>query len=372
MENSTNNNTAPGRQIDAPYSVLVVDDEPAVATFLRRGISYCKYDAVSATSGVEALERLCERHFDVMLTDIHMPMMRGDELQRFARQKQPNLIVLLVTASQDLTVAIECMKDGCFDYITKPFELADVVARIGKAIQKRGLSEAVASFADQPNNQTDLKQRVAELEAKNRSLLLHSMESIAEALEAKIPGSRSHAIRVSEISYEIALKLRPEEPSFAVRARLAAVVHDFGMIAVSDTILQRARKLNSDEWENVEKHTISGEAILEPLIGDDIVRAVRSHHERWDGQGYPDRLRGENIPLAARIISVADAYCAMIKDRPYRDRINPRRALAIIEKSAGEQWDPAACAALLELAHEGRLVDCDFQDPVLPQVRRAA
>ncbi len=334
---------------EARPSVLVVDDEAAVAMVLSRGLTYAGYDSVVAGSGQEALDRLAEKSFDVLLTDIHMPRLRGDELQRIARERDPDLTVLLITAANETASAIECLKDGVYDYLLKPFDLADVVVRVGNALERRRLVRENRDY------RLTLERRVQEQSEQLKRTMQGSLETLIVALEAKDPNTRNHSIRVSRLATKIAEELQPDNANFSARVRVAALFHDIGKIGIPESLIRKAAALTDEERETFRQHTAIGETILSPLLEKETIAMVRSHHEQIDGKGYPDGLRGGEIPLGGRIIAVADSYDAMTSPRPYRNEIATKDVLETIRQGAGKQWDEDAAAVLISLAEEGLL-----------------
>jgi response regulator RpfG family c-di-GMP phosphodiesterase len=334
---------------DARTAILVVDDEDAVASVLARGLTYAGYEVMTANDGLDALERLSARHFDVLLTDIHMPRLRGDEMQRIARERDPELAVLMITAAEDVSGAVACLKDGVFDYLTKPFDLADVVVRVGKAVERQQL------VRENNDYRRNLEQKVIVQAERLRTMMQASLEALIYALEAKDPTTRNHSNRVSELATLLAVALRPDDETFATQVNVAALFHDIGKIGVPEAVLNKPGPLTEDEMEQVRRHPVIGETILSPLLDADTIAMVRSHHEQWNGRGYPDGRMGEDIPFGGRIIAVADAYDAMSSARPYRREILRPVVLDILRRGADSQWDGRVVEALLQLAGEGRL-----------------
>ena len=332
-------------------SVLVVDDEEAVATVLSRGLSYAGFEVATARSGQEALERLAERHFDALLTDIHMPRLRGDEMQRIARERDPDLAVLLITAADETACAVECLKEGVFDYLTKPFDLSDVIVRVRKALERRELIRENKDYRE------NLEQRVIEQADRLRKMMQGSLESLIHALEAKDCTTHNHSARVADLATSLAARIQPGDTAFGARVRVAALFHDIGKIGVPESVLNKRDKLEDFEMELVRRHPEIGATILRPLLDEETVAMVRGHHEHISGKGYPDALSGEEIPLGGRIIAVADAYDAMSSTRPYRPEITQPHVLEILRNGAGVQWDSAVVEALLTMGAEGRLGD---------------
>lgn len=330
-------------------TLLVVDDEQAVASVLCRGLSRAGYDVSVACNGEEALARLETEPFDVLLSDIHMPKMRGDELQRRARERAPDLAVVLITAAYDVSVAVECLREGVFDYVTKPFDLSDVIARVNKALERRDLLRAKRGY------QADLEKRVAEQAERLHQTMRGSLEALIHALEAKDPNTRDHSARVSHLAVRLVRHLCSGEAALAERVRVAALFHDVGKIGVPEAILNKPGRLTEGEMAFVRRHPEIGETILAPLLEPEMLAIVRHHHERWDGNGYLDGLSGAFIPLGARIVAVADSFDAMTSSRPYRDRLSPADAGAVFQENAGRQWDPRIVAAILPLIESGEI-----------------
>jgi len=186
-----------------PPAVMVVDDEEAVATVLARALSYAGYSVEIAHSGHEALERLAAQPFDVLLSDILMPRMKGDELQRIARERDPDLAVLIITAAEDVHMAVECMKEGVYDYLTKPFNLTNVVMRVNRALERRRLQWENMDY------RLCLEQRMAEKSERLRRTMQGSLEALIHALEARDTSTHNHSARVAGLASEIASSARP-------------------------------------------------------------------------------------------------------------------------------------------------------------------
>jgi putative two-component system response regulator len=340
---------APPQGEDAPPSVLVVDDEVELARVVARGLTHAGYQVSVAHDGREALALLAERRFDLLLTDINMPQMTGIELQQIARGKDPDLAVILITAAQDTRDAVESMREGVFDYVVKPAPLADMTVRVQKALERRRL------VLENRDYQLNLERRVAEQADRIRQMSMKALETLSHALEAKDENTRNHSVRVADLVTALAGSLAPGNTAFKMKLRLAALLHDIGKIGIPEAILNKPGRLEPEEYAQIQRHPVVGDTILRPMLGEDadIMAVVRNHHERWDGQGYPDRLAGEDTPLGARIAAVADAYDAMTSARPYRAGMTPEEALQILREGAGTQWDPAVVAAAVELSAAG-------------------
>lgn len=185
-----------------------------------------------------------------------------------------------------------------------------------------------------------------------RQPLRESLEALIHALEAKDLHTRFHSVRVARRAGALAAHLAPDNPPFVERVRLAALFHDIGKLGLPEALLNKPGALTSGEAQYIRSHVEMGVTLLEPLLDAETIAMVRSHHEFWNGEGYPAGLAGEAIPLGARIVSVADAYDAMASHRPYRSALSPRQIERILREGAGVQWDPAVVAALRELVRD--------------------
>ena len=348
--------------------VLVVDDEQDVAAVLARALAYAGYVVTVATNGQEALRRLSEHPFDLLLSDIYMPVLRGDELLKRALANDPTLAVLMITAIDDISCAVECLKVGAFDFLTKPFDISDVLVRVEKAMSRRHLE------AENRDYRNFLEQRVAETSEQLRRTVQHSLESLIHTLEAKDPYTRNHSVRVADLSTALCATLYPGDQHLASQVRVAAIFHDIGKIGIAEHVLHKQGALTTEEFEMVRRHPVIGEAILAPMLGSEIVAIVRHHHEHWNGLGYPDGLEGDKIPLGARIVAVADSFDAMISERPHRPARSLTEVLGVLQAGAGIQWDAAAVQALMRCLTSGRPLHpatADLSNDVLLSITNA-
>ena len=336
-------------QAGVPARILVVDDEEAVAIVLARALRGEGYDVTLAANGQAALDRLGEAEFQLLLTDVYMPALRGDELMVRALERDPELAVMLVTAIDDTGCAIECLKRGAYDFLLKPFDLDDVLVRIAKALERQRLERENAEY------RRYLEERVAETTDQLRRTVQQALESLIHTLEAKDPFTQNHSLRVADTATELITRMHPGNARLHARVRIAALFHDIGKIGIPEQVLHKPGPLTADEKAIVQRHPEMGALILAPMLDAEIVKIVRSHHEAWDGTGYPDRLSGEEIPLGARVLAVADSYDAMTSERPHRPALPLPKVLATLYAGAGQQWDQEAVFALLKMVAGGRL-----------------
>jgi cyclic di-GMP phosphodiesterase len=330
---------------------LVVDDEPRLRQVLVRLMQGDGFACTEAASGVEALEQLQRQSATLVLSDLRMPSMDGIELLRQIRARFPDTAVVMITAVADVEVAVSCLAIGAMDYLTKPFHLEEVRARVTQALEKRRLILENRDYHER------LEERVAVQARRLEELFLASIQSLAEALEMKDPYTRGHSIRVSQYSSVIARAL--ELDADVVRQiELGGHLHDIGKIGVREAVLSKAGPLTDEEYAHIMTHPVVGWRLLLPLLGEAplALNVVRSHHERFDGRGIPDGIAGHDIPLEARIAAVADAFDAMTSGRPYRASPLPvDAALAEMRRNSGSQFDPEVLAALLRSVESGAL-----------------
>ena len=326
---------------DKQESILIVDDEDTIRRILYKKLSGEGYRCHLATNGEQALDEMRKSTIGLVILDIKMPGKSGLELLPEIKTACPDTQVLMATATTDINAAVQCMKYGVYDYVTKPFNLDEIIFIVGRALDKRRLELENREY------QHHLEDKVSEQAEKIRLSFLSAIAALASALEAKDKNTGGHSQRVAEISAAIANAMGlPQETNEKVK--LAGTVHDVGKIGVSESILNKPGRLTHEEFQHVQKHPEVGQHILTPIAGDEeILRIVRSHHERYDGTGYPDGLKRDQIPLGSRIIAVADAYEAMTSQRPYRRAMSGESALIEIERGEGTQFDPNVAEAFL-------------------------
>jgi response regulator RpfG family c-di-GMP phosphodiesterase len=282
-----------------------------------------------------------------MLLDVRMPGRSGIDLVPQVMELEPSIAILMLTAVNDATTAALCMQRGAMDYLTKPIDLSDLARAILRAIRRRD------SLLEQQNINQWLKEevalRTAELRrerAKLERLSVATLEALVNALEAKDAYIRGHSARVADMSAMIASELAlPDE--VIEQIRMAGRLHDIGKIGIREGILTKQGPLTTEEYEQVKQHVVVGSQILAPLahLGE-IISYVRSHHERWDGQGYPDRLQGDQIPLGARVLGAAEIFDALTTSRPYQEKMPAEVAVERMRDLAGNVLDEQVYKAL--------------------------
>lgn len=326
----------------ADVPCLVVDDQERLRSALVRFLTGEGFHCAAAASGDEALAELERAEYPVMITDIQMPGMNGVTLLREVRRRWPDVAVIMVTGVDDVETAVSCLRLGAFDYITKPFQLTEIRARLAQVVEKRGL------ILENRRYQHHLADLVQQQASRIEELFLEGIQTLVHALEAKDPYTRGHSARVSAYSGGIARALTLPEDEVQL-IELGAELHDVGKIGVHESVLNKPGPLTDDEYRHVMEHTVIGARILAPLMKNipEAIAIVRSHHERLDGQGMPDGLSGERIPKYARIVSVADAFDAMTSGRSYRGGLGTAKAISELRAEVGRQFDGTIVDAFL-------------------------
>ena len=332
-----------------PLRCVVADDEPRLRQVLVRVMKGEGFVCEEAGTGVEALAHLANAPTALLLTDLRMPEMDGMELLTAVHDRYADVSVILITAVADVDVALKALTAGAVDYLTKPFHLDEVRARVSQAMEKRRLIMENRSY------QAGLEERVTAQARRIEELFLGGIQALVHALEVKDPYTRGHSIRVSRYSTAIARQIGLDGDTIR-QVEIGGHVHDIGKIGVREEILNKEGALTDAEYAHVMTHPVVGWQILSPLLNDSLcaLNMVRSHHERFDGKGVPDGLAGEAIPIEARLLAVADAFDAMTSGRAYRHhRMSRDDAVAELLRHQGTQFDPDMVAEFLKLAESG-------------------
>ncbi|MFC1544771.1 HD-GYP domain-containing protein [Gemmatimonadota bacterium] len=310
--------------------VLVVDDDRA----LRKGMTFLLekegYSTIEAENGMLALDLVAAEQPDLVLLDLMMPELDGMEVcKRLKRNEETRLIpVIMITAVNNQSEKIKAIDSGADDFLNKPVNLAELRARTRSLLRMKHLNDML----DKADN---------------------VIAAMANAIEAKDEYTEGHNDRVSQLAVMLAqaggLGLKEME-----QVRMGGILHDIGKIGIPDKVLNKQGPLNGEEFAMIRSHPHQGERILLPLrslkeVGD----IVLSHHERYDGKGYPDGLSGEDIPLHARIVAIADSFDAMTTNRPYRKALSRERAIGELIQGAGSMWDPELVHLFIKVLQNG-------------------
>ena len=327
-------------------TILVVDDEAGIRNALKRFLVARGHEVELAATGDEALELVRRQKVTCVLLDVLMPGTSGVDLVLQLLEADPDLAILMLTAVNDATAAALCMQRGALDYLTKPIDLDVLVRAIQRAVDKR-------------QARLDDRQASRGLRDEVERISVATLEALVNALEAKDPYLRGHSARVAECAAAIAaaMGLGDEEID---QVRTAGRLHDIGKIGIREDVINKLGPLTDEEFEHVKQHVLIGSQILSPLVHlRELIGFVRSHHERWDGSGYPEGLRGEAIPWGARIIGAVEIFDALTTSRPYQEKMPVDTAVERMRDLSGTVLDPAVFAAIEE-AVLGRQTLGDF------------
>jgi len=333
------------------HRILIVDDEPTNTSLLEALLTRWGYEQVrSVNDPREAVAAYREFKPDLLMLDLHMPFVDGFEVMHQLEEVDDGVRVpiIVLTADASRETKRRALASGGQDFVTKPFDADEVKLRIANLLRTRRLEVAAEE------NRRLLEERVAERTAQLEEARLETVVRLAIASEYHDDAVGDHIFRVSRTTARIAKELGMDDETVAL-LREASTLHDVGKIGVPDSILLKPGPLDDDEWDVMRSHTNVGAQIL----GDSTARVLtlaaeiaRSHHERWDGNGYPDGLRGEEIPISGRIVAIADVFDALTQSRPYKEAWDTQRAVEEIENSAGTHFDPRIVDAFLRLDHE--------------------
>jgi len=328
----------PPRSADSARA-LVVDDDVQVRQTLSRVLQALGMATLEAGNGREALAVLEDQGvFPLIVSDINMPEMDGIALLREVHRRWPDIAVIMLTGVADVSTAVDCLKHGAYDYLQKPVMVDEVRVRVDNALEKRRL--VLENQFLQQSYQERLEGSIRELDQRNKEQFVGQIQMAVRMLEKKDVYTRGHSQRVSRYAVKTAVLLG-FTGDVLDQIRLGGELHDIGKIGTRDVVLQKPGPLTPDEFEEIKKHVTEGEEILEPLRRGHplVLQIVRNHHERVDGSGFPDRLRGDAIPMVARVVAVVDAFDAMTTNRSYRTCRAPQEAMEELLRYSGVQFD---------------------------------
>lgn len=325
-------------------SVTIVDDEPMALDVLVRAARSWQYQCQSASTAEQAVQLLERNLTPVVVTDLRMPGRGGLWLVREVRRRWPQVGIIVLTAGHDPDATAECLAAGAHHYFFKPIKLDEF---------RHVLETTWRTYhLDRENHQrrSALERAVSRQTRRVRRTFLSAITSLARTMEERDPYTAGHSRRVQGYALRLAdaigLDARQRK-----QLNLAAQLHDLGKVAVPDAILHKPAALTAEEMEVVRQHPGAGERILAPVVHNrTVLAAIRGHHERLDGSGYPDGLRGDKVPLLARLISIPDCFDALTTSRAYRAALPVEQALEILREGSGHHFEPAFVRAFVEIA----------------------
>jgi len=322
--------------LSAEERILIVDDEPLVSDIIAKCLEAEEHDCDIADSAEAALGRLKNREYALVVSDINMPGKSGIELLADIKELYPEVAVIMVTAVDDRKVAIQALQLGAFGYVIKPFDLNEMIISVVNALKRRRLT--LESKESETRLEKEVQARTAELRHRESEICYR----LTAACEYRDEETSSHNKRLGLYASTLARELGWGQRDID-EIKIAATMHDIGKIGVPDSILFKREKLSREEFKIIKNHTLIGAKILSdseiPLL--DMAKTIAlSHHEKWDGSGYTQGLKGRDIPEAARLVSVLDVYDALVHDRIYRKALSEDQALTIMEQDKGSHFDP--------------------------------
>ena len=314
---------------EGPSRILVVDDVPENVALIRAHLTMNGYDVFEANNGEEALQQVAGQRPDLILLDVMMPLLDGYEVCRRLKRDPATILIpiVIVTALSDQEDRLRGIEVGADDFLTKPFDRTELLARVRSLLR-------VKRYTDELDHAETV------------------IGSLALGVEAKDPYTEGHCTRLADYSVRVGENLGLGE-GLLKALRQGGVLHDVGKVGIPDAILNKPGKLTDEEIRVVRTHPVIGERICAPLRSlKGVLPIIRHHHERFDGSGYPDGLRGEEIPLVARVMSVVDVYDALRTQRPYKPAMSIPEALRILrEETAMGWWDPQIVGTLSQMVH---------------------
>lgn len=348
-------NTSAGASPNHPSAtrVLAVDDEPSAAKLLSLILAPPTFRCTTACTAEEALVALQREPFDAVISDLQMPGLSGMELLLEVRHKHPHMAFLVTTGIDDVDVGVKAMRSGADDYLVKPLRESAVVASLENALSKRKLEQEVENYRQH------LEEMVAERTNQLRGALERveqsyedTLQSLGAAIDLRDNETEGHSQRVCRYSLEIARAMGWQDKQLGILAR-GAYLHDIGKLGVPDGILLKPGALTPEERKIMQRHALIGFDLVKdiPFLAD-ATDVVLMHHERFDGTGYPQGLKGEAIPLSARIFAIADTLDAITSERPYQRASSFESAREIIRRLSGTAFDPQVVNVFLSIRED--------------------
>jgi putative nucleotidyltransferase with HDIG domain len=360
-ESPTHTNEASPGAATRPEHILVVDDEVWITDVLTEQLTIEGFEADATNSSEDVMDMLGQKPYDLVILDIYMPPPDGLTLLQEIRQVYPFVAILMLTAFSDADTASRAMREGATDYIVKPYQSAQLVSRIERAFEHSQL------LRERAEAQQILERRVSEqtqklrAQSKQLSQMLErvlvtyraTLKALEAALDVRDQSAPGHCRRVAKLAVQLATRLGFKGNDLVVLEH-GALLHDIGKMGIPDMILMKPGPLTDEEWVTMRKHPEIGCDIVEHIgFLQDALPIIRHHHEHFDGSGYPDGLKGEAIPILARIFAVADSFDAQTSKRPYKEVHSAELALENIRSESGTLYDPRIVDEFTAMVNDG-------------------
>lgn len=346
------------QKVYTPHTILIVDDEQFIRDLFTRLLQAGGYECLTAASGTEALEILKENNCSLMLSDINMPEMEGTELLPLARQIDPELAVIMITGVDDRDTAIECLEGGAYGYLVKPVDANEFYINIANALHRRELEISNKRY----NHELELlvEERTEEL----RKAKEETISTLARVAEFRDDETAQHTVRMSYYCHMLAEKMGlPKKQCDLLRQ--ASPLHDIGKIGISDTILKKPGRLTDEEFDAIKEHPSIGYRILMGAKSDLLQLGssiALTHHEKYDGSGYPQGLIGDAIPIEGRISAICDVFDALTSDRVYKSAAPIEKAVKILQDGRGNHFDPELLDVFLDHLETVKEIKAQYAD----------
>jgi len=350
-------------------AILIADDEVRNIELQKAYLEPYDYKILTASNGEEAIKIVAGNNIDLILLDVMMPGKNGFTVTKHLKSHEKTSIipVILVTALSDKKDRVKGIEAGCDDFISKPVDSSELLARVRSLLKVKTYNDHMRNYEQEL--ETEVSRRTKELNAALAMIeetALETIHRLAAAAECRDQYTGSHILRMSRYAEAIARKMGLDS-GFVKALLYAALMHDIGKIGIPDKILMKSGKLNIKEWEIMKQHTVIGAKILNGSKQDYMKLAEEialTHHEKWDGTGYPQGLKGEHIPISGRIVAVADVFDALISERPYKPSLSTRESFTIIRNEIGTHFDPGIVNAFIGIKQEILSIVEQYKDSV--------